>query len=95
MLLGFLKLTRGKKPTTAIDEAKSCAEKMGYRWCRNTDPEFPFDAFIFRDAVIAVVKVKKSGTPLMTKSRQKKFSRKRSKPCEPCRCRHMFSASSG
>jgi hypothetical protein len=52
-------MTRGKKPTTAIDEAKSCAEKMGYRWCRNTDPEFPFDAFIFRDAVIAVVKVKK------------------------------------
>jgi hypothetical protein len=56
---GLQEMTRGKKPTTAIDEAKSCAEKMGYRWCRNTDPEFPFDAFIFRDAVIAVVKVKK------------------------------------
>ena len=52
-------MTRGRKPTTAIDEAKRCAEKMGYRWCRNTDPEFPFDAFMFRDAVIAVVKVKK------------------------------------
>lgn len=52
-------MTRGRKPTTAIDEAKSCAEKMGYRWCRNTDPAFPFDAFIFRDMVIAVVKVKK------------------------------------
>jgi hypothetical protein len=52
-------MTRGRKPTTALDEAKSCAEKMGYCWCRNTDPAFPFDAFIFRDAVIAVVKVKK------------------------------------
>ena len=52
-------MTRGKKPTTALDEAKNCAEKMGYRWCRNTDPAFPFDAFIFRDMVIAVVKVKK------------------------------------
>jgi hypothetical protein len=52
-------MTRGKKPTKAIDEAKICAEKMGYRWCGNTDPAFPFDAFIFRDMVIAVVKVKK------------------------------------
>jgi len=52
-------MTRGKKPTTAIDEAKACAEKMGYRWCRNTDPAFPFDAFMFRDMVITVVKVKK------------------------------------
>jgi hypothetical protein len=52
-------MTRGKKPTTAIDEAKACAEKMGYRWCRNTDETFPFDAFMFRDMVIAVVIVKK------------------------------------
>jgi hypothetical protein len=56
---GDTPMTRGRKPTTAIAEAKRCAEKMGYRWCRNTDPEFPFDAFMFRDAVIAVVKVKK------------------------------------
>jgi len=66
-------LTRGKKPTAAIDEAKSCAEKMGYRWCGNTDPEFPFDAFIFRDAVIAVVKVKKIRYSINDKTPAEKF----------------------
>jgi hypothetical protein len=66
-------MTRGKKPTTALDEAKSCAEKMGYRWCRNTDPEFPFDAFMFRDAVIAVVKVKKIRYSIDDKTPAEKF----------------------
>jgi len=66
-------MTRGKKPTTAIDEAKSCAEKMGYRWCGNTDPVFPFDAFIFRDAVIAVVKVKKIRYSINDKTPAEKF----------------------
>jgi hypothetical protein len=66
-------MTRGKKPTTALDEAKSCAEKMGYRWCLNTDPEFPFDAFIFRDAVIAVVKVKKVRYSIDDKTPAEKF----------------------
>ena len=66
-------MTRGKKPTTALDEAKSCAEKMGYRWCRNTDPEFPFDAFMFRHAVIAVVKVKKIRYSINDKTPAEKF----------------------
>jgi len=66
-------MTRGKKPTTALDEAKNCAEKMGYRWCRNTDPEFPFDAFIFRDMVIAVVKVKKVRYSINDKTPAEKF----------------------
>jgi hypothetical protein len=66
-------MTRGKKPTTAIDEAKSCAEKMGYRWCRNTDPAFPFDAFMFRHAVIAVVKVKKVRYSIDDKTPAEKF----------------------
>ena len=50
---------RGRKPTTAIEEAQCCAEKMGYRWVKNTVKDMPFDAFMFRQAVIAVVKVKK------------------------------------
>ena len=66
-------MTRGKKPTKAIDEAKSCAEKMGYRWCGNTDPAFPFDAFIFRDMVIAVVKVKKVRYSIDDKTPAEKF----------------------
>jgi len=50
---------RGRKPTTAIEEAQYCAEKMGYRWVKNTAAELPFDGFIFRPAVIAAVKLKK------------------------------------
>ncbi len=66
-------MTRGKKPTTALQEAQSCAEKMGYRWCRNTDPKFPFDAIIFRNAVIAVVKVKKVRYSIDDKTPAEKF----------------------
>jgi hypothetical protein len=50
---------RGRKPTTAIEEAQRCAEKMGYHWVKNTVKGLPFDAIMFRQAVIAVVKVKK------------------------------------
>ena len=50
---------RGIKPTTAIEEAQRCAEKMGYRWVKNTVSDLPFDGFIFRSAVIAAVKLKK------------------------------------
>jgi hypothetical protein len=66
-------MTRGKKPTTALQEAQRCAEKMGYRWCRNTNPEFPFDAIIFRNAVIAVVKVKKVRYSIDDKTPAEKF----------------------
>jgi hypothetical protein len=50
---------RGIKPTTAIEEAQRCAEKMGYHWVKNIAADLPFDAFMFRQAVIAVVRVKK------------------------------------
>lgn len=50
---------RGKKPTTAIDEAERCAEKMGFFWLKNTLADLPFDGFIFRPAVIAAVTLKK------------------------------------
>ena len=43
----------------AIEEAQCCAEKMGYRWVKNTAEDLPFDGFIFRPAVIAAVKLKK------------------------------------
>jgi hypothetical protein len=32
---------------------------MGYLWIKNTDPALWFDAFIFRQAVIAAIKIKK------------------------------------
>jgi hypothetical protein len=50
---------RGIKPTTAIEEAQRCAEKMGYHWIKNTVSDLPFDGLIFRPAVIAAVKLKK------------------------------------
>jgi hypothetical protein len=50
---------RGVRPTKSIEEAQRCAEKMGYHWIKNTDPVLQFDAFIFRMAVIAAIKIKK------------------------------------
>ena len=50
---------RGARPTKAIEEAQRCAEKMGYHWIKNTDPVWQFDAFMFRPAVIAAIKIKK------------------------------------
>lgn len=50
---------RGPKPTTIIQEAERCAEKMGFHWSKNTALDLPFDGFIFRLAVIAAVKLKK------------------------------------
>jgi len=32
---------------------------MGYHWVKNTVTDLPFDAFMFRQAVIAAIKVKK------------------------------------
>jgi hypothetical protein len=32
---------------------------MGYHWIKNTDPEWQFDAFMFRPSVIAAIKIKK------------------------------------
>ena len=50
---------RGARPTKAIEEAQRCAEKMGFHWIKNTDPVLRFDAFIFRQGVIAAIKIKK------------------------------------
>jgi len=50
---------RGARPTKAIEEAQRCAEKMGFHWIKNTDPALRFDAFMFRKAVIAAIKIKK------------------------------------
>jgi len=42
-----------------LKKLKRCAEKRGYHWTTNTDSSLRFDAFIFRTAVIAALKVKK------------------------------------
>jgi hypothetical protein len=53
-------MTRGRKPTTAIDEAKRCAEKMGYRWMENTAPDLAFDLLIFKKDSVRAVKVRQT-----------------------------------
>jgi len=50
---------RGVRPTKAIEEAQRCAEKIGFHWIKNTDPVLQSDAFMFRTAVIAAIKIKK------------------------------------
>ena len=50
---------KGPRPTKIRGEAKVCAGKMGYRWIENTEPDLPFDAFMFRPGAIVAVKLKK------------------------------------
>lgn len=41
------------------DEAKEWADRMGYHWAENTDPSVPFDGFLYRDAMIIALTLKK------------------------------------
>jgi hypothetical protein len=41
------------------DEAKEWAERMGYHLAENTDRSVPFDGFLYRDAMVIAVKLKK------------------------------------
>jgi hypothetical protein len=50
---------KGPRPSKIRDETKICAGNMGYRWVENTEPDLPFDAFMFRQGIIVAVKLKK------------------------------------
>jgi hypothetical protein len=52
-------IIRGTRSTTIRDEARICAERMGYHWLENTDPALPFDGLMYRTAVVVAVKLKK------------------------------------
>jgi len=39
---------RGRRPTVTLGRAKKFAERQGYRWVPNPDPDIPFDAFVYR-----------------------------------------------
>jgi hypothetical protein len=39
---------RGRRPTITLGRAKKFAERQGYRWVPNPDPDIPFDAFVYR-----------------------------------------------
>ncbi|MGA2917856.1 hypothetical protein [Methanoregula sp.] len=50
---------RGRKAASLKDEAKKCAERMGYHWTDNTDPSVSFDGFMYRPSIMFAVKLKK------------------------------------
>ena len=56
-------MTRGKKPVTAIDEAKKFAERMGYRWQTNEHPDLAYDLFIFKPEAACIVRVRADPVP--------------------------------
>jgi hypothetical protein len=51
-------MTRGKRPDGAIAEAKKFAERMGYWWQENTNPELAYDLFAFKPKAALIVKVR-------------------------------------
>ena len=53
-------MVRGKKPATAIDEAKRFAERMGYHWMDNTDTDMHFDFLFYKTDSARVVKVRQT-----------------------------------
>jgi hypothetical protein len=57
-------MTRGKKPTAAIAEAKTFAERMGYRWQENTQPDLAYDLFIFKPGAAFIVRVRQTRFPI-------------------------------
>ena len=50
---------KGRPGSKLKDEAQYWAEKMGYRWAGNTDPSVSYDGFLFRDAIMIAIKLKK------------------------------------
>ena len=57
-------MTRGKKPLTAIHEAKEFAERMGYFPMVNPHADLPFDFLIFKRESVRVVKVRLTRYPI-------------------------------
>jgi hypothetical protein len=53
-------MTRGRKPVAAIAEAKTFAERMGYRWQENSHPDLAYDLFIFKPGAASIVRVRQT-----------------------------------
>ena len=50
---------KGRPGPNLEGEAKKWAERMGYHWAENTDLSVPFDGFLYRDAMVIAIKMKK------------------------------------
>jgi hypothetical protein len=53
-------MTRGRKADTAIAEAKGFAERMGYRWQDNTNPDLRYDFQIFKTIAFRAIAVRQT-----------------------------------
>ena len=53
-------MTRGRKPSAAIAEAKTFSERMGYRWQENSHPDLAYDLFIFKSGAACIVRVRQT-----------------------------------
>ena len=50
---------KGKSPENLRTAWIACAHRMGYFCAENSEPELPFDGFMYRKGVIVAVKLKK------------------------------------
>jgi len=50
---------RGPRSTTIRQEARICAERMGYHWLANTDSTLPFYGLMYHMAAVIAVMLKK------------------------------------
>ena len=50
---------KGRPAASLKDEAKKCAEQMGYHWLENDNEAVRFDGLMYRQAVMVAVKLTK------------------------------------
>jgi hypothetical protein len=51
---------RGARPVVTIESAKKFAERQGYRWVPNPDPDLPYDALAYRHHDAIAIRVRTS-----------------------------------
>ena len=49
---------RGRRPVVTIGQAQKFAERQGYRWVGNPDPDMPYDALLYRDHDAIAIRVR-------------------------------------
>jgi hypothetical protein len=49
---------RGRRPVVTVESARKFAERQGYRWVPNPDPDLPYDAIAYRDQDAIAVRVR-------------------------------------
>jgi len=88
-------IIRGIRSTTIRDEARICAERMGYHWLANTDSTLPFDGLMYRPAAVVAVMLKKvryaiSDDCIIEKKFPDEVNAIRALPLPPCVLRELW-----